>query len=258
MKVLLTNDDGPHSPGLAALRRVLERRHDVVVVVPERQRSASGFARTYHKPLRLYKMCGVYVVNAFPADAVFMGLKVVAPDADLVVSGINMGENVGFEAFYGGGTVGAAYQAAALGKGALAVSWEMPKGAGPDEGALESVARMVEALVERAIPWNRDVYLVSVNVPNKWSGRVSVTTRVSFNVYLERPFEGVDPRGHKYYWRWGDRNTVFEEGTDGYEFFVKRNVVMVPLIRRCGSSDAAQWLRDVAAAVGPIDSVYLT
>ncbi|MFN7105712.1 MAG: 5'/3'-nucleotidase SurE, partial [Pyrobaculum sp.] len=126
MKVVVTNDDGAHTPFLEPLIEALrEGGHHVVAVVPERPRSAAGLARTYHKPLRVKKMGGLYVINGFPADAVFLALKLLASDADLLISGVNVGENIGLEATYGSGTVGAAIQGGVLGIPSLAVSMEV-------------------------------------------------------------------------------------------------------------------------------------
>jgi len=165
VKIVVTNDDGPHSPWLGPLVEALEEAgHEVVVVVPERPRSAAGLARTYHKPLRVRRLGGYYVVNGFPADAVFLALKLVSPDAELVLSGVNVGENIGVEATYGSGTVGAAIQGGVLGARSLALSME----AGGEVGFMRRVA---VAAVEAAA--FLDGFLtVSVNIPARWGGGV--------------------------------------------------------------------------------------
>jgi len=106
VKVLVVNDDGPNAVLEQLLTRLKEAGHDVVAVVPERARSATGLARTYHKPLRLRCLRrDICVVNGYPSDAVVLGLKLIMPDADIVLSGINDGANLGFVSTYGSGTV---------------------------------------------------------------------------------------------------------------------------------------------------------
>jgi len=222
VKIVVTNDDGPHSPWLGPLVEALEEAgHEVVVVVPERPRSAAGLARTYHKPLRVRRLGGYYVVNGFPADAVFLALKLVSPDAELVLSGVNMGENIGVEATYGSGTVGAAIQGGVLGVRSLALSME----AGGEVGFMRRVA---VAAVEAAA--FLDGFLtVSVNIPARWGGGVYCARKLAKAVYRERLYEGVDPRGDRYFWRWGPRAEGFEPGTDAYYFYVERGITVLGL-----------------------------
>ncbi|ACB39818.1 5'/3'-nucleotidase SurE [Pyrobaculum neutrophilum] len=221
MKIVVTNDDGPHTPYLQPLVEALTSAgHAVVVVVPERPRSAAGLARTYHKPLRVRRLGNYYVVNGYPADAVFLALRLVAPDADLVLSGVNVGENIGVEATYGSGTVGAAIQGGVLGARSIAISME----AGGDLGLMTKVA--VEA-VEASSHIPRGVLAVSLNIPGEWSGGVYCARRLARAVYRERLYEGVDPRGERFYWRWGPRAEVFEPETDAYFFYGERGVTIV-------------------------------
>lgn len=135
MRLLLTNDDGIDSPpGLRALAMELhEDGHEIHVIAPEVQRSSIGSARTYDKPLRLihrelggYPIDGVYAIDGTPADAVFIGgVKMFQPDA--VVSGVNLGENVGLESLFISGTIGAAIQASLMGLPGIAVSMVVPQ-----------------------------------------------------------------------------------------------------------------------------------
>ena len=222
MKIVVTNDDGPHSPWLGPLVEALEEAgHEVVVVVPERPRSAAGLARTYHKPLRVRRLGRYYVVNGYPADAVFLALNLVSPDAELVLSGVNMGENIGVQATYGSGTVGAAIQAGALGARSLALSMETG-------GEVGFMRRVAVAAVEAAA--FLDGFLTaSVNIPARWGGGVYCAKKLAKATYREKLYEGVDPRGDKYYWRWGPRPQEFEPGTDAYHFYVERGITVLGL-----------------------------
>jgi 5'-nucleotidase len=223
VKIVVTNDDGPHSPLLSALTSALrEAGHQVVVVVPEKPRSAVGLARTYHKPLRVRRLGDNYVVNGFPADAVFAALRVIAPNADLLISGINIGENVGVEATYGSGTVGAAIQGGILGVRSLAVSME-------GNGSVELAMRVAVEAVAVADRLRDDVLAVSINIPSDWKGGLYCVRKLARAVFRERVYEGVDPRGEKFYWRWGPRASAFEPGTDAYYFYVNRGITILGL-----------------------------
>src|SRR2546425_5890909 len=106
MRILLTNDDGINGPGLHALKRALDSLGEVFVVAPERPRSASGHAITLHKPLRIDEVklpdaSRGWATNGTPSDCVSLGLDVVLEGhADLVVSGINAGPNLGWDVTY--------------------------------------------------------------------------------------------------------------------------------------------------------------
>ena len=197
MKILVVNDDGPGEI-LEKLVDALRRRgHTAVAVVPERARSATGLARTYHKPLRLRcvrrDLC---LVNGYPSDAVVLGLKLVAPDADLVLSGVNDGANLGFVSTYGSGTVGAALQAGAMGVRAVAVSAE--------RDAVDVAIRVAVEAVEAASAWPRNALAISVNVPPRPKG-VAAPTELSLNSHVERLDVLRGPDGGAVYWRWGIR-----------------------------------------------------
>ena len=197
MKILVVNDDGPGET-LEKLVDALRRRgHTVVAVVPERARSATGLARTYHKPLRLRcvrrDLC---LVNGYPSDAVVLGLKLVAPDADLVLSGVNDGANLGFVSTYGSGTVGAALQAGAMGVRAVAVSAE--------RDAVVDAIRVAAESVEAVVEWPSGVLAISINVPPRPRG-VAAPTALSLNSHMERLDVFRGPDGSAVYWRWGIR-----------------------------------------------------
>ena len=116
MTILLTNDDGIYAPGLAALYRELQTLGDVKVVAPESEQSAVGHAITLINPLRVREVCldgGVsgFAVSGFPADCVKIAIAELLPaPPDLVVSGINLGPNVGINVLYSG-TVSTATEA---------------------------------------------------------------------------------------------------------------------------------------------------
>ena len=127
MKILLTNDDGIHAEGLAALYRQLRQKHTVWVIAPDRERSAVGHGITLDKPIRvneveIEKAFSGHSISGTPADCVKLAiLDLMDTPPDMVISGINPGANVGVNANYSG-TVCAAREAGFYGIASMAVS----------------------------------------------------------------------------------------------------------------------------------------
>ena len=169
MRILLTNDDGIYAPGLGALYRELKRLGEVTVVAPESEQSAVGHAITLINPLRVKEVSldgGVegYAVSGFPADCVKIAMAELLPKPpELVVSGINLGPNVGINVLYSG-TVSAATEAAILGVKGVAFSLDSY-----DKNAdFASAARLARELLEQLqgwAAWHNGVCL-NINLPN--------------------------------------------------------------------------------------------
>lgn len=121
MKILLTNDDGIHAPGIRALHAALCREHEVVVVAPSEEKSAASHSLSLQRPLQVSKEDIGYGVGGSPADCVKLGRFAFCKDADMVVSGINRGANLGVDVHYSG-TVSAAMEGAMYGVPAAAFS----------------------------------------------------------------------------------------------------------------------------------------
>ena len=144
--ILITNDDGILSPHLRALATALEPLADVLVVAPERQRSAASHAITLHKPLRLHEVApGRFSLSGTPVDCVYVGvLKLAARAPALVISGINDGYNLGSDVFYSG-TVAGAIEGALRGSVGIAISMA------PRATDTAGVVRFARALVAKAL-----------------------------------------------------------------------------------------------------------
>lgn len=213
MLILVTNDDGIHSPGIAALAESMRELGQVVVVAPDRDRSAIGHALTLHAPLRADELRpGVFAVDGTPTDCVNLGIHgLLSSVPDLVVAGINRGANLGDDITYSG-TVCAAMEATLMGVPALAVSL-----AGetffPDEysNAASAATYLSRKIVQNGLP--ADTFL-NVNVP---AGPIRGLrlTRQGRRRYGDMVVEKIDPRGRKYYWL-GGAACEFEsaDGTD--------------------------------------------
>jgi len=195
--IILSNDDGFQSPHLAAARAGLEELDvEVLVVAPERPRSASSHAITLHKPLRAVERArGCYAVSGSPVDCVCLAVwSLACRQPALVVSGINFGFNLGGDVFYSG-TVGAAAEGVLRGVPGLAVSVAPSRKSDIDLTVRFTVA-LVERLLRQPLPPRT---LLNVNVPADADGRYK-WTRLGERVYEGVVDERVDPRGHRYYW----------------------------------------------------------
>ncbi len=198
-RILVTNDDGIHSPGIHALAEVLEGLGQVVVVAPLTEASAIGHALTLRRPLRIETFATRrYAVDGTPTDCVNIALKVILEGAlpDMVVSGINKGYNLGDDVTYSG-TVAGALEAALLGIPALAVSLGQGGLPGTDFGpAAQVAADIAEAMIARPLPSR--VFL-NVNVPpGELKGhRATVQGLRNHETSITAR---VDPRGRSYYW----------------------------------------------------------
>jgi 5'-nucleotidase len=208
MKVLITNDDGIHAPGLLALRSSLAPLGEVVAIAPERPRSACGHAITLHKPLRVVRARmpdggeGL-ATNGTPADCVALGVSEhLGGPPDIVVSGINRGPNLGVDMSYSG-TVAAAMEAAICGLPSFAVSVASYQAA--DYGPAAEFARyLAEMLFEHGL--ERGAFL-NVNVPAVPPAEIKgvAITRQGRLQYDSRIEKRTDPRGESYYWLTGER-----------------------------------------------------
>jgi 5'-nucleotidase len=176
MRILLSNDDGVLAPGLAALRRAVADLGEVIVVAPSDPQSAAGHAITLRSPLTVQQVglgkgseaFTALSIDGLPADCVRLAVrKLLAAPADLVLSGINAGANVGINVFYSG-TVAAAAEAAMLHLPAVAFSAAV----GGEELDFDRVARLCRWVLDRLLDWGlARGEVVNVNVPVLGPGR---------------------------------------------------------------------------------------
>jgi 5'-nucleotidase len=219
MRILITNDDGIYSEGLLALKTALREVGEVVIVAPDRPRSASGHSITLHKPLRVEKVRMIdgelgYASNGTPSDCVSLGiLDLAAGPVDLVVSGINRGPNLGWDLTYSG-TVSAAMEGAVMGVQSFAISV-----ASYDESSGYDYAAKFAAFLARILSTNKlpESMLLNVNVPGVPPDQIAglEVTRQGKRHYSGRIEKRTDPMGRAYYWLGGDLpQDELEEGTD--------------------------------------------
>lgn len=217
-RVLVSNDDGVHAPGLKMLVRVARRMaKEVWVAAPEVEQSAASHSLTLRRPLRIRRLAARrYAVDGTPTDAVMLALRQIMKDKppDLVLSGVNRGGNLGEDVTYSG-TIAAAMEATLLGVPAIALSQERSDGSRTRWATAEHhLEKVVRRLV--SVPWPAGV-LMNVNFPDVAAGAVTgfEATREGRRRIGTWFTESIDPHGRPYYWLSGWREEGnFPRGTD--------------------------------------------
>jgi 5'-nucleotidase len=193
--VLISNDDGILSPHIDVLADGLRADADVLIVAPERQRSAASHAITLHKPLRLTEVGpNKYSLSGTPVDCVYLGmLKLADRKVDLVLSGPNDGYNLGTDVFYSG-TVAAAVEGAL--RGVVGVALSLAPHAPDPAGAIEFAVALARHCLESPLAGGT---VLNVNMPGT-GGRAYQWTILGRRRYDDDVRESLDPRGRPYYW----------------------------------------------------------
>jgi 5'/3'-nucleotidase len=200
--IMLANDDGIHAAGIRALGRRLADLGDLIVVAPDRERSANSHAFTLDRPLRCEELePGWFMVDGTPADCVYLGLIKICPrKPDLLVSGINHGFNLGSDIFYSG-TVACAVEAALREVPAIAMSLQWKRGVTWSEEAFAPAAQFAHALgravLAEGLPPGT---LLNVNVPSDQPPTGYRWTKLGKRLYRDQVDERDDLRGRRYYW----------------------------------------------------------
>lgn len=232
MRILVSNDDGIHAPGIEALHAALSDLGEVIVVAPDSEQSAVGHAITLSDPIKVRevrrdgRLFG-YAVGGTPADSVKLAACALLDDPpDLVVSGINLGPNAGIAIIYSG-TVSAATEGTILGIPSMAVSlntfrdplWDTPA----------RVARKLAAELHRH-PLPQGV-LLNVNVPNVPFDRIGryEVTRMAASRFVETFDRRTDPRGRVYYWMDGYLEVADRSEDTDLRALEKSDVSLTPI-----------------------------
>lgn len=235
MRIMLTNDDGYRAPGInAVFNALLEAGHEVVIVAPEVNSSGAAQSISVYLPLSITRVSDqVYFVSSTPADSVRLGLHVVYENKknypDLIISGINMGENIGEDVNYSG-TVGAAREGILHGISSMAFSTP-----GPEFNHLDSAAKVVTDLVAR-LERNPQImfnpFLWNINIPNKPYHLITGFEATKLGLRPpHRPMEKqITPRGHTIYWQ-GESSDPDKApiGTDIDVYLKQEKVSITPL-----------------------------
>ncbi len=246
MKILVSNDDGYLATGINVLTDALEQVADVVVVAPDRNRSAASSSLTLHTPLRVTEFAkNRYKVDGTPSDCVHLALTgFLDYEPDLVVSGINHGANLGDDVIYSG-TVAAALEGRFLGLPTIAVSL-----VGQGLEHFDTAARVASELVQKiARAGFAPDMVLNVNVPNRPYNDLQgiQATRLGFRHKAEQILKDSDPYGRPIFWVGpaGDGQDA-GEGTDFHAIeqgFASVTPLRVDLTRHEAVSGIADWLK---------------
>ncbi len=241
--ILLTNDDGVNSEGLWAAYDALYEWADVVVCAPATQQSAVGRSLSIFEPLRVNTVSRgditAYAVGGKPTDSVILALFALGVKPDLVVSGINIGENLSYEAITTSGTVGAALEAANHGYPAVAFSLQIEDQKEKFDDARHLADRFSESkgvvrdvirkILEKGFP--SFTHVMNVNIPSIITGGYEIT-HLAEHLFITGVEKRLDPRGKPYYWINGPLVTDAPEGTDVHAIH-KGNISITPITLDC-------------------------
>ena len=232
MKILLTNDDGIHALGLSALYHALKADYDVDIVAPESEMSAVGHAITLSTPLRVqkvYKNGSFYgfAITGTPADCVKIAVQeLLEKTPDIIISGINLGANVGINVLYSG-TVSAATEGAFLGIKSAAVSLDTRRD--PDfRFAAQFSNKLIQYMMENDL--EKETAL-NVNIPAVPSHEIKGVcfTRQGTSRMEERFERRTDPRGNVYYWLAGEHFVKNGKPNTDYVVLKENKVTITPI-----------------------------
>jgi 5'/3'-nucleotidase len=239
--VMVTNDDSVQSQGIIALARAAAKHAEVIVVAPEQPQSATALSLTFHKPLRVNKVrreeFDCYAVSGSPGDCVMIGVNKLLPRRpDLVISGINIGDNNTFQDIFASGTVAAALESAITGIPAAAFSMEVKEESlfaleynQPDFTDAASVAgEIVKDIIDHGMPAGAEILNVNFPPDVDVEGEIMLT-EVARRKYTDRVLVRKDPRGRSYYWLFGERLSHFPSGTDAEAVLMRRRVSVTPM-----------------------------
>lgn len=207
MRILLTNDDGIHAPGLEVLERIARRlSDDITIVAPSEEQSGTGHSLTLTRPVRLRKMGdNRFSVSGTPTDSVMMALNVVMKEGppDLILSGVNRGANLGEDVTYSG-TVSAAMEGALAGIRSIALSQVYRKEGMGDYAPWEVAEQWADQAIRPLLdtPWAPRT-LININFPATPPDTVKgikVVTQGLRDYGRSKVIKRTDPRGFDYYW----------------------------------------------------------
>jgi 5'-nucleotidase len=246
MRILITNDDGVNSSGIMAAKKAVENLGMIDVVAPATQQSGIGHALTLFEPIRVTSMnlpdsSEAFSVSGTPTDAVIIGIyEVTEKKPDLVISGINIGENLGKSELTTSGTIGAAMEAAVHGIPSIAVSLQVTRGDikfhdGHVEldyrHASKILNRVAKKVIENGLPSGVD--LLNLNIPSHPSSDKIKVTRLGDRMYNMHIEKRLDPRGRPYYWIDGDPIVNDEYDTDVHVLKRERCACLTPISLDC-------------------------
>ncbi|MAT69489.1 MAG: 5'/3'-nucleotidase SurE [Planctomycetaceae bacterium] len=253
MQILLTNDDGIYAPGLAAMERALHSLGNVTVVAPLTEQSGVGHAITYLTPLMCREVYDGdrqrgWAVEGSPADCVKLAVARLCPQRpDLVISGINSGQNAGINVLYSG-TVAAAIEGAFFGITSFAVSLEFDEHARYDAAA-QVAARIIRQVLQQK---DSDAQLYNLNIPTAALDEPADVCVAPMCVapWGEQYETRRDPRGRNYYWATGKQPVPPEDERTDLSLLREGKITLTPLAFDMTRRDKLAMMRDWQLTAG--------
>lgn len=255
MKILITNDDGVTSKGIKALNDAVKDLGETMVVAPARQQSGVGHAITLMKPLRAMPTkidddTEAYAVTGTPTDCVILGSKnLMKGEPDLVLSGINVGENLA-RSITTSGTLGATFEAAYFGIPAIAVSIQVNHEDIKFKDGVENVdysfaekivRKLVKKIIDHGMP--EGVNILNLNIPANPVSDEIVQVKLANKMYDTDVEKRIDPYGHPYYWIVGGLIMEEDEDTDVHTLRVQNKSTLTALSTDMTTDvDLSKWL----------------
>jgi 5'-nucleotidase len=242
MKILITNDDGVNSSGILAAKKAVEKLGKVTVVAPATQQSGIGRALTLFEPLRINPVnlkddSQGFSVSGTPSDSVLLAIfKLMEEKPDLLISGINIGENIGKGELTTSGTIGAAMEAASTGVPSIAISQQVLRGDIKfEEGDIDIdyslsekiLYKIAKNVLKKGLPKGTDLF--NINIPSHSLNDDILITSLGERMYHPHIETRLDPRGKSYYWIDGSPFEGYTEGTDGYALKIEKRPSLTPL-----------------------------
>ena len=255
MRILITNDDGVTSKGIKELNDAVKDLGDTLVVATARQQSGIGHAITLMKPLRamptkIDEDTEAYAVTGTPTDCVILGSKMLMEEEpDLVISGINIGENLA-RSITTSGTLGATFEAAYFGIPAIAVSIQVKHEDIKFKDGVQSVdysfakkivRKLVKKIIDHGMP--DEVNILNLNIPANPVSDEIVQVKLANKMYDTDVEKRIDPFGHPYYWIIGGLIMEEDGDTDVHTLRVENKSTLTALSTDMTTEvDLSKWL----------------
>ncbi|MDB1932935.1 5'/3'-nucleotidase SurE [Clostridium tertium] len=232
MKILITNDDGINARGIIALAKEISKKHEIIVVAPREQKSASSHSISIHNPIKireekLDENFKAYSLVGTPADCTQAGLSLLGGDIDIVISGINRGLNCGTDILYSG-TVSAAVEGAIYNVPSIAISMDVDWS--KEDEDYSKAAKWISKILDVAEKdYLKENVVLNVNVPNINEEDIKglKVCRLGKSTYKTN-YILVEENEDKVYVTKGTRNDILEDDSDLY-FLSQGYVTLTPL-----------------------------
>ena len=242
MRILLTNDDGVNAPGIRVLqKRLLEDNHEVFIIAPESERSAFSHSITINRPIYLNEHGeNVWSISGTPVDCVFFLQDVIAlKDIDLVISGINGGQNMGRDVLYSG-TVGVALEAMLHGYKAIAISMNEYRNQKYETGA-EVMAELLRQDIQQ---YCTDGQILNINIPNIDYNNIKGVklTSLGHRYYKNYIRKEKDENGREYYLVGGDMPEWENTEKSDFKAIAENYVSITPVAPNFEVTDVSDML----------------